>query len=268
MQLRPAAAHDLEAIVALCNQARDRRAEWAPTYFRPHENADELHPMFLEFMVGSADHVTSVLVDGDATVGFFVRIDQPRRVWLDDLVVADETYWPSVLELILGTEAERWVTCVAALDTEQLSAMATAGLAHVSSYFARLVNSGGAASFQAANEPIDDEPDRAALHTFGGNPFSPATEGALVISDGDGGYLVGSQSYTPPPVYDPGGPTTVVDRVIGANRRGLIESACSAAADRGDAQLVVVSDAADHELERLLVDLRFERVVDLMGSHA
>lgn len=262
---RPAEAADLDEITRFATEARLRRAAWAPVYFRPGANAD-LHPVFLEFMVGSEDHDTSVVVTDGQPVAFFVRIEQPQHVWIDDLCVADDSWWPAVLDLVVGAEAGPWVTCVAAGDRAQLDAMTAAGAARRSSYFARLLTDGSDESPPANQPPPLDDPAEAAVHTFGGRPFSPFTPEALVIDHGTDGHLVGSPSFAPPPLYDPGGNTSVVDRVVGSNRRALVQSAGSAAGGRGDAQLVVVCSAEDLELEHLLGELNFDRVVDVMGG--
>ena len=57
-------------------------------------------------------------------------------------------------------------------------------------------------------------------------------------------------------MYDPGGPSCVVDRIIGPERASLLDAAMATAAERGDAGMVVVSDAADKALEDLLLACR------------
>jgi hypothetical protein len=96
------------------------------------------------------------------------------------------------------------------------------------------------------------------MHTFGG-ALDPDAPGALTITTDDG-YVVGSASTTPP-TYDPGGPTCVVDRIVGTNRLGLLNDAMTAAASRGDHQLLVVAATNDDDLVHLLRVEHFERHV-------
>ena len=266
VEVRPAVPGDSKAVCALARAARHQRAVWAPTYFRPHSAADELHPAFLEFMIGSAEHATYVLDDGGDVAGFYVRQMQPRHRWLDDFVVAGEDRWSEAVAVVAAVESAPWVSCVSALDSAQLRAMVEAGGLRLSSYFALSLGSAAEATGDAEPiAPFDDDLAFAARHTFGGRAFSRDTDGALVVSEAGIGWLVGSPSYTPPPVYDPGGPTTVVDRVVGVDRSRLIQLACAAAKRRGDAQLVVVTDSHDSDLEAVLAELGFDRVVDVMG---
>ena len=65
------------------------------------------------------------------------------------------------------------------------------------------------------------------------------------------GIVIGDASVEPP-IYDPGGPTTVIDRIVGQNREALLNHAIDAAGARGDAQLIVVADVHDDELIGLM----------------
>lgn len=109
----------------------------------------------------------------------------------------------------------------------------------------------------------EQRPDRPA-HTFGGIAFGPAAPGALVACDQDGNYAIGSPSVEPP-IYDPGGPTSVVDQLGGSDRGVALELASSGATSRGDAQLVVVSASNDEELQGELEAKGFELQVVLLA---
>ncbi|MDE0614874.1 MAG: hypothetical protein OXI32_10730 [bacterium] len=101
-------------------------------------------------------------------------------------------------------------------------------------------------------------------HTFGGVAFDPAIPGALVACDEYGNYAIGSPSVEPP-IYDPGGPTSVVDQLGGPDRGVALDLAQSAAAARGDAQLVVVLASDDRELRRDLKAKSFQLQVVLLA---
>ena len=96
------------------------------------------------------------------------------------------------------------------------------------------------------------------MHTFGG-AFDPDAPGALKITNDDG-HVVGSVSTTPA-TYDPGGPTCVIDRIVGTNRLRLLDDAMTAAASRRDHQLLVVATTNDDELVHLLRAKHFEQHV-------
>ena len=102
-------------------------------------------------------------------------------------------------------------------------------------------------------------------HTFGGIAFDPGAPGALVACDPEGNYAIGSPGVEPP-IYDPGGPTCVVDQLGGPDRGVALGVAQSGAAARGDSQLVVVSAADDEELRYELETKGFEIQVVLLAS--
>ena len=88
-------------------------------------------------------------------------------------------------------------------------------------------------------------------HSFGGAPFDPSVPGALTVVAADGGFVIGPPGVEPP-LYDPGGPSCVVDRIIGPDRASLLDAAMATAVGRGDAGMVVVSDVAEQALQDLL----------------
>ena len=272
MQSRAANADDLETITALTRGMRHQLAAWSPVYFNPAAGADEGHAGFLEFIVASDDHATRVLTANSAVVGFFTLIDQDRHRWVDDLCLADRALWPEALDAVATVARPPWVSCVSVADIARLNAMAARGMAVVSTYFTRLTadaRSAVAPSSVRTTSPtagaLTADPTRSARHSFGPRAFTPDAPGALVVGGTDAGWVVGSPSVTPP-IYDPGGPTTVIDQIVGPDRAGLVDAAVHACADRGDAQVVVVCAAADAELRSVLVDAGFVAQVELVGS--
>lgn len=265
MESRPATTNDLDAVIELTRWQRRRLGAWCPVYFNPSPGADQAHALWIEILVGSDDHDTRVLdVDGDV-VGFYHLVTQATRTWVDDLCLADDSLWPSALPS-LAAVPRPWVTCVAVADEAGSSSLATIGAMPVSTYFTSPLEPADPALVDSP-EIADFEP-WAVEHTFGEGPFQPTTDGALVVIDDDGGYAVGSPSANPP-IYDPGGPSCVVDTIRGLDRRALLLSAMRRAADRGDAQMIVPCGARDHDLRRILVGAGFEPQVDLLrGSRS
>ena len=78
-----------------------------------------------------------------------------------------------------------------------------------------------------------------------------ALESITVIGDGRGGYAVISPAISAPPIYDPGGKPSVIDRVIGDDRQSVLMSALSFAYQRGDVGVILVVEAHDTELSAI-----------------
>jgi hypothetical protein len=107
-----------------------------------------------------------------------------------------------------------------------------------------------------ATRPAELAPPPA--HTF------PIPEEARVfVADAAGGYAVGSPPFTAPPIYDPGGPVCVIDRIIGEDRPALLQQMLRLARARGDAGAIVVVDEPDRELAAILDALDARHPVDL-----
>jgi hypothetical protein len=257
--IRPAEDRDIEAIVAMTRAARRNLARWSPVFFHPAPNVDERHAQYLALIVRSSSYDTRVAVTDDSrTAAFGVVIEQPTQFWLDDLCVSDPEDWNVAgAALIKSVTNIPTVTCVSPKDRDRLDALHAAGFVSVSSYWARILSahSGAAVTTRSDNEiPLAPGP----IHSFGG-ALDPTAPGALTLTTSDG-YVVGSASTTPP-VYDPGGPTCVIDRIVGVNRRRLLDDAMSAAAHRGDHQLLVIASDTDAELLELLRTQGFEQHV-------
>ncbi len=263
----PASSAELETIVAMTRRTRRQLAQWAPTYFNPATGADEMHAGFLGFLVDSEDHSTKVVcAPSGAVIGFFVEIEQDGHLWVDDLSALGSEELPLVVHAVARALDTPWVTCIAALDAKRRAALTSIGAEVISTYWARSLEelpTNLPPSVPNSSEAIDVAPGLAARHTFGGRPFAADAPGALIVSTEDGG-AVGSASVSPP-IYDPGGPTTVVDRITGTDRAAIVRQAMDAAAQRGDAQLVIVSASEDKELAEVARQCGFEPVVELVG---
>ncbi|WP_419846827.1 hypothetical protein [Candidatus Poriferisocius sp.] len=268
LRVRDAQAKDFVEILELTSAMRGQLAVWSPVYFRPRAGADAAHAQFLEFVIGSPDQQASVFVHEDTVVGFFRRANQPHHIWVDDLCLQDPKLWGGVAELLAGDLGSgRWVTCASTHDTERLDALSSAGATPISSYWSKLLDESppDTDASQVAGVPnIPKQRPDGPAHTFGGVAFDPSIPGALAVSDDRGNYAIGSPSVEPP-IYDPGGPTCVVDQIGGPDRGIALNLAQSEANGRGDAQLVVVSASDDEELRRVLEAKSFQLQVVLLA---
>ncbi|MCY3577139.1 MAG: hypothetical protein OXH53_07480 [bacterium] len=248
MEIRDTGAEDLEEVIRLTSATRRQLAAWSPVYFRPREGADAAHAQFLEFVIGSPDHQASVFVIDGSVVGFFRQSDLSKHVWVDDLCLRDPGLWNDAARLLIDSlEAISWVTCVSPYDAERVEALTSSGLAPISTYWSKSLPSSPSTPEVEGAYGVPEHRPAGPAHTFGGVAFDPATPGALVACDLDGNYAIGSPSVEPP-IYDPGGPTCVVDQLGGPDRGVALDLAQSVAAARGDLQLVVVSASDDEEL--------------------
>lgn len=260
MRVRDAVPEDIDQVRVLTVAKRRQLAEWSPSYFRQREGADDLHGMFLEFIVASADHRTYVATDGGSVAGFFTHISQPDHEWVDDLSVAHDSLWPAFANSIVGLVGERpLVACISPHDTAAQAALRAEGFSTASRYFARSTVGEPSLQWEESGEAAVGTPRP--NHTFG--VFDSAVHGALSLSLPENGSVVGSPSVNVP-IYDPGGPTTVVDRIGGTDRHALARAALAACHARGDAQLVVVVEADDADLLAAVSDLGFVAEIELL----
>lgn len=268
MRVRDAQAEDLAEILELTSAMRSQLAVWSPVYFRPRVGADAAHAQFLEFAIGAPDQSTNVLIHDGVVVGFFRQVDQPNHVWVDDLCLQRPTLWRQAANIL--TEAlgsARWVTCVSPQDSDRIDALSSMGATKTSSYWSKLLGDRPPSTDapRVAGVPIipEQRPDGPA-HTFGGVAFDPSIPGALAVCDHEGNYAIGSPSVEPP-IYDPGGPTCVVDQIGGPDRGVALNLAQSGAICRDDVQLVVVSARDDEQLRQVLEAESFQLQVLLLA---
>jgi hypothetical protein len=254
--------HHLDAIVEITRAARRDLARWSPTYFNPSSGADDLHAAWLGFLVASPDHDTRVALDASGDVAAFAVVNPlVDGVWLDDLAVRCEADWADAgPALITSVDARPAITCVSVHDRTRASAFADLGWAPMSRYWAIGATSVG----RVERFERDNGTWTRGRHTFAGGELSADAGGALVV-DGPHGVAIGSPSVTPP-IYDPGGPTCVVDRMDGSDRAALLQEVATAAVARGDHQVVVVSHVEDHGLDAMLEASGFEAHVVVYGA--
>jgi len=272
VSVRLAVRDDLDAITRLTSRRRARLAEWSPRWWHAAAGADVVHPMWMEHLLGSDDATVRVVEYAGDVVGCAVSNRQPGQWFVDDVAIVSDVRWHDGGIVLLESVAERpALTCVPTADDLFAAAARLLGLHIVSSYWIRSLvdhparftpNPGGVVVRAAAPDELGDvEPGP--QHTFGGS-LDPSAPGALILADDELGFVVGSPSSPAPPVYDPGGLVTVVDRVVG-EVTALLEAAITVATDRGDVVLTVVCGEADHELAAALIEHGFVRTVNVMA---
>jgi hypothetical protein len=234
--IRPATSDDLEAIVALTRARRNQLAVWEPWYWSPRESIDEMHPMFLSWCIEHNPNCDVVVATENAiVVGCMFAHHRPDHTFLDDFCVFDER-WPDIgSALIEASKSGKRLICAPTKDRMKHHWLEPEFL------------------------PLPDTLEQPPAHVFG--LFDATTEHGLRVSTADG-YAIGSAPALPPP-YDPGGPTTVIDRICGSNRRSVLEVALQEAARRGDVQVIVVVDRLDLELTGIVNDLGATQPVNL-----
>jgi hypothetical protein len=250
--VRPATTDDLPAITALTGARRRQLANWEPWYWNPRAGIDELHPLYLGWCLEHNDACEVVVaVDGidDVMVGCVFAHRRPDHVFLDDFCVVEDR-WTDVGATLAGATADgQGLMCVPARDRSQRDWLtASDSFTWVSTFFSVRVEGLQSTPASAPSAPLPDVLASPPAHVFG--LFGVDTENGLRVSTVDG-YAVGSAPASPP-AYDPGGPTTVIDRVVGPNRRGVVDEVLRAASDRGDVQVIFVVDRADQELAEIV----------------
>ena len=258
LHVREATLDDLDAVATITREHRRRLSTFGPRWWHPADGADEIHPLWLGHLISSDLATVRVLESEDGVVASAVALAQPDAWFIDDVAVAEGGQWSAVAPaLVVGIPERPALTCVASGDGAQSAAFEEAGFVVVSSYWMRGTELGPIAGSPYEGDVPGDPPP----HTFGG-AFDPAADGALAFSL-DGGIVIGSPSTPAPPIYDPGGPVTIVDRVVGRDLEALLQNALAMTAARGDVVLAVVSATDDHDLAAALAATGFDRTVDV-----
>jgi len=294
--VRRAVPADLDAMAALTAAGRRRLAGWSPRWWAVADRADDLHRLWLGHLIGAEGHVVRVADDGGTVVGCAVSLPQPGQWMVDDLQVADAR-WEDAGAALLAAVAERpALHCAASADVERLAACAAAGLTAVARYWVGPPTPGSAPPGPVppgprapgpAVGPVPPAPGTALsgpagasgaapvplpagtpvapgpAHTFGAS-LDPHAPGAIALTDGNGGVVVASPPVPAPPVYAPGGPVAVIDRVTG-DRARLLDAALAAVAARGDVLVAVVAAPDDDGLATLLAERGLGPTVDVLA---
>jgi hypothetical protein len=103
IEIRTAGDHDLDAIVGLTAEHRNHLAEWAPAWWRKADGADELHPLFLGYLIGNEEAVVRVVEANGDVVGCAISMPQGAQWFIDDIAVdADGSGRNGNLPWVLG----------------------------------------------------------------------------------------------------------------------------------------------------------------------
>lgn len=215
--VRPLAADDLDWVVELTRERRERLAPHAPRFWRPAADATERHRAFLTRLVAEAGAVTL-----RTEHGYLIGVERAGRLVVDDMVVDPPEHWSTegirLLEQARTSGPLRLV--VPAHESERLDAALDLGL----------------------------EPAEVWWH----RDLEPPT-GLNVVSEDPDVSVAGAvgQLVPAPPVYDPGGPVLLVTSVGSAEALDRIQQS---AARRGATVAVVTQDPADTATAALLAD--------------
>lgn len=271
LTVRIATTADLDAVAALLCHRRRQFERWSPRWWRAAAGADEMHRLWLRYLIETDGPVVLVAEDEGGVVGCVVVSPQAWGTFVDDWAVSDDHDWADVGAALLGAvDARPSRACVPAADGLARAVAAEAGMALVSSYWVAETATtaptapAGAAGAVTAPLPVAPVPTvlpPAAPHTFG-HPFEPDAVGALLVAD-ERGVVVGSPPISAPPVYDPGGRVAIVDRLHGPDRETVVAAAREAARARGDVLVAIVALPDDGALASALDAAGFERVVDV-----
>ncbi len=280
LSLVPASLDDLDRVVALTTQRRRSLAAWSPQWWAPAEGADDLHPLWLRHLIEQQAGTVRVVevveagVEPDArqVVGCMAVMPQAGQWFIDDLVVEDDSWWPAVVEAIVDQVPERpAVFAVPTADEPATDALVATGAVAsgamvsgvVSSYWVRTARTGAIAElgvFDVADGVVESL--SRPVHTFGGAPFDPDAPSGFGFTVA-AGSVVGLGAVAAPPVYDPGGPVTLVDLVAGDDLGALLDTTLAVAAERGDVLVAVVCDETNTALRGALAAADFVRTVDV-----
>ena len=247
--LRPATRDDLEAITVLTRARRKALAAWEPWYWNPREGIDATHPMYLGWCISHNPNCDVVVaIDDGQVVGCVFIHRRADHEFLDDLCVVAHR-WSDVGQALIGSQtAGVRLICAPRRDEAEARWLESTDYTNVSTFFSLRTPppdpSHKAAELEEFPFQLADPP----AHVFG--TFDTETEGGLHVATSDG-YAIGSAPMTPP-AYDPGGPTTVIDRVVGRNRRAVIAEVLQAASRRHDVHAIFIVAHTDDELAEIL----------------
>ncbi len=265
--VRPAEERDLEAILQLTRANRNLLARLEPVYWNPSDNADENHALFMRYILTRSEFIKRVLVKQDQVVGFVVSSRQPTFWFVDDVCLSGDADWQKDGKDLFGAISERPAAMTAPhRDASRVQAGIDLGLEIVSTLrLIRFDRKQGTLSLDSSGTVKTSElPDNLIQPPL--HPFSPAMtdESISVVTDEEGGYAVVSGSIDAPPVYNPGGTTAIIDRVVGGNRESLLTDALGFSAQRGDIGAILVIDARDKELAQIADNFEAAHPVDVM----
>ena len=256
---------DLEAVLELTRNNRALLAALEPRYWRPSDNADESHAGFVRGQIENDDLPKRVLENDGRVVGYAVSFRHPSGFFfVDDVCLSNEADWQTDGRLLFEAVSERPALMTAPHGDEQrVRAAELAGLVRTGNVRLVLLDEvDPPSSNRRAIDPPADLSDPPILHVW---MLAMPPETMTFFGDGDDGYVGISQSLAAPSIYDPGGPSAVIDRVVGSNRHRMVLDAVAFAKERGDAQIILVVARDDRELIAIADGLDARRPVDIFA---
>jgi hypothetical protein len=154
------------------------------------------------------------------------------------------------------------LVCAPTNDLEMTEWFRSTGRAQLSAYRNVWLN-----TLVAESGPFDTtipiDIGEAPRHSFE-NAIDPTNPNALIVVT-EQGFAFGTPPLLPP-TYDPGRPTSVIDRIVGNNRKRTLHMALQACKAKGDAQSIVVCGPTDTELSKLLDEVGAEHPVNVWST--
>ena len=256
---------DLPAILHLTRENRALLARLEPGFWRKSADADELHQKFVEFQIATDSLTKRVLVQDGRVIGYAVASAHPSGFFfIDDVCLSPDADWLiEGVHLLKSIEERPAIMTAPHLDTARVEAATAIGLERI----------GTVRSLRFDQEQLHDlaptvvtqiaPPDNLAAPPR--HVWLPVMQGDSItfLSDGGDGYVVISPAISAPPIYDPGGKPSVIDRVVGQDRRLLLMSALTFTQQRGDVGIILVVAAEDSELSGIADQLGARHPVDI-----
>ena len=262
---RTPTASDLPAVLELTRENRTLLAELEPDFWKKSANADESHRAFVTYQITNDELTKRVLERNDQTIGYAVSSSHPSGFYfIDDVCLSGDADWLTDGAHLLRSIEERPAIMTAPhLDTARVEAAKAVGLALISTVRSLRFDQEQALDLATAPVVPTKVPENLAAPPMHVWLPAMAPDSITVIGDGRGGYAVISPAMSAPPIYDPGGKTSVIDRVIGDDRQSVLMSALSFAYQRGDVGVILVVEAHDTELSAIADRLGARHPVDV-----
>ena len=257
--VRDATADDLAAIVRLTRRNRQLLAELEPNFWRQAQGADEMHAAFMRMQLDNPAVRSRVLEDDGVVIGCALSSPHPAGfAFIDDVSLSAERNWHTDGMLIFGAIDERPAHMTAPHgDVERVIAVRNAGLVETGTVRSLRFDAPVSYDEPAVEINLSHAPPSPIRHVW-----QPAMSAASAVGTPDA-FAVISPPIRPPPIFDPGGLPSVVDVVVGADRRGALLGALGYAQQRGDLGVILIIDARDLELSNIADSLGAQHPVDV-----
>lgn len=256
---------DLPAILELTRENRTLLAELEPDFWGKSANADEIHRAFVTFQITNENLTKRVLERDDRVIGYAVSSSHPSGFYfVDDVCLSGDADWLTEGAHLLRSIEERPAIMTAPhRDTARVEAARAFGLEHISTVRSLRFDQEHQLDLDRELVVPTTVPEKLAAPPMHVWLPAMARESITVIGDGRGGYAVMSPAISAPPIYDPGGKPSIIDRVVAEDRQSLLMRGLSFAHQRGDVGVILVVEAQDAELSAIADRLGARHPVDI-----